>query len=263
LRFVRQQTDQTYGFEGKAMDDKLPQLARDLEAAAGPNLLSVILYGSAASGEFHEQHSDLNLLCLFERLDAELLARIHPVTRRWARKGHRPPLVFQASRLAEAADVFAIELLDIKASHRVLHGSDLVAPLEVPLTFHRLQVERELRQSLIRLRQHYLASDGGSKALLALMTATVSSFAVLFRHAAIALGAPLSELEQPLRKREAFNRLSTMLGFETRPFQTVLDLREGKIGARDLNADAIFREYLAVVTLVVNEIDRRLDESEK
>jgi hypothetical protein len=241
------------------MDDKLAQFARDLELAAGSNLLSVILYGSAASGEFHAQHSDLNLLCLFERLDSEVLARIHPVTRRWARKGHRPPLVFQASRLAEAADVFAIELMDIKASHKVLHGSDLVAPLEVPLTFHRLQVERELRQSLIRLRQHYLSSDGGSKVLLALMTASVSSFAVLFRHAAIALGAPLSELEQPLRKREAFDRLATMLGFEARPFHIVLELREGKKNARDLDAPSIFAEYLTAVTLVVNEIDRKLD----
>jgi len=241
------------------MDDKLAQLARDLEAAAGPNLLSVILYGSAASGEFHERHSDLNLLCLFEHLDAETLQRINPITRRWARKGHTPPLVFQASRLAEAADVFAIELLDIKASHKVLHGSDLIAAIEVPMTLHHLQVERELRQNLVRLRQHYLASDGGRKALLALVTASVSSFAVLFRHAAIALGAPVFELEQPLRKREAIDRLASMLGFEARPFHVVLDVREGRARAGDLDAQSLFAEYLTAVTFVVNETGRRLE----
>jgi hypothetical protein len=241
------------------MDDKLAQLARDLEQAAGSNLLSVILYGSAASGEFHAEHSDLNLLCLFERLDAEILTRINPVTRRWARKGQTPPLVFQASRLAEAADIFAIELMDIKASHKVLHGSDLVASIEVPMTLHHLQVERELRQNLVRLRQHYLASDGGGKALLGLMTASVSSFAVLFRHAAIALGAPVSDLEQPLRKREAADRLAAMLGFEARPIHTVLDLREGEKSAREVDAQSLFAEYLTAVTFVVNETGRRLE----
>src|SRR5579859_5777315 len=241
------------------MDEKLAQLASDLEQAAGPNLLSVVLYGSAASGEFHTQHSDLNLLCLFERLDAETLKRINPLTRRWARKGHAPPLVFQASRLAEAADVFAIELMDIKASHKVLHGSDLVAGIEVPMTLHHLQVERELRHNLVRLRQHYLASDGGRKAILALMTASVSSFAVLFRHSAIALGAPLSELAQPLRKREAVDRWAAMTGLEARPFHTLLDLREGKVRAGDLDAEALFADYLAALTAAASEVDRRLE----
>lgn len=241
------------------MDEKIAQLASALAQAAGSNLLSVILYGSAVSGEFHVGHSDLNLLCLFERLDAETLKRIHPVTRRWARKGHTPPLVFQASRLAEAADVFAIELMDIKASHKVLHGSDLVSAIEVPMTLHHLQVERELRQNLIRLRQHYLASDGGRKASLGLMTASVSSFTVLFRHAAIALGDSVSELEQPLRKREAIDRLASMLGFEARPFHLVLDVREDRKSARELDAQSLFAEYLTAVTFVVNEIGRRLE----
>lgn len=241
------------------MDEKLAQLARDLEQAAGRNLLSVILYGSAASGEFHTKHSDLNLLCLFERLDAETLKLINPVTRRWAGKGHAPPLVFEAARLAEAADVFAIELMDIKASHKVLHGSDPVASIEVPMTLHHLQVERELRQNLVRLRQHYLSSDGGRKDLLGLMAASVSSFTVLFRHAAIALGAPVSELAEPFRKREAVDRLAASIGFGARPFHTVLDLREGKVRPEDVDADALFAEYLTAIGKVVSEVDQRLE----
>ena len=242
------------------MDDKLAQLAADLAQAAGSNLLSVILYGSAAGGEFHAEHSDLNLLCLFERLDAETLNRIQPVTRSWARKGHSPPLVFEAAGLAEAADVFAIELMDIKASHKVLYGSDLVASIDVPMTLHHLQVERELRGSLVRLRQRYLALDGGQKALLSLMTASVSSFAALFRHAAIVLGAPTGELEQPLQKRAAIDRLAATLGFEAQPFHTILHIREKKVSMRDVDPEGLFRDYLAAITLVVGEINRRLEQ---
>jgi len=243
------------------MDARFSEFVGDLARAAGSNLLSVILYGSAASGEFHARHSDLNLLCLFDRLDAETLVRINPVTQRWARKGHPPPLVFTASQLARAADVFAIELLDIQASHKVLHGADLVADLEVPMALHHLEVERELRQNLVRLRERYLASDGSRKAVLGLMTASVSSFTVLLRHAVIAL-EPGGEAP-PVRKRDSIDRAAALIGFEARPFHTLLDLREGKTLPREVDVDVLFRDYLAAITEVVNQVDLRLEERSK
>jgi hypothetical protein len=246
------------GETGWTMDEQLTELVRDLTEAAGPNLLAVILYGSAATGEFHAKHSDLNLLCLFDKLDADTLARLNPTTRKWVRKGHPPPLVFAASQLARAADVFAIELLDIKARHKVLQGADLLAGIDVPLALHHLQVERELRQALVRLREHYLAGDGDTKAVLGLMTASVSTFATLFRHATVALGAPVADLQKLLRKRDSIDHLAAMLGFSAVPFHTALDLREGKIDAGKVDAGVLFGEYLAAVSMVVNEIDRRL-----
>ena len=38
------------------------EFVEKIRAAAGDNLLSVVLYGSAADGEFHPEYSDLNLL---------------------------------------------------------------------------------------------------------------------------------------------------------------------------------------------------------
>ena len=56
------------------------------------------------------------------------------------------------------------------------------------------------------------------------------------------------------------DRLAAMLGLDARPFHTVLDVREGKAAPRNLDADALFRRYLAVITQVVREVDRRLEE---
>jgi len=247
-------------------EEELAEFVKRLTDAAGPNLLSTILYGSAAGGEFHAKYSNVNLLCLFDLVDAETLARINPVTRRWVRKGHRAPLVFAVAELARAADVFAIELVDIKANHRVLHGADLLSSIDVPMALHHLQVERELRQALVRLREHYLAGDGSRKTVLGLMTASISSVTVLFRHAAIALKAsdiparPSEEMNQPLRKREAVDQLAAVLGFDSRPFHTVLDVREGKSAPREVDTAALFGEYLAAITQVVHEVDKRLEE---
>ena len=46
-----------------------------LRAASGENLLSVILYGSAADGEFHPDFSNVNLLCVLRESSFSALSR--------------------------------------------------------------------------------------------------------------------------------------------------------------------------------------------
>ena len=232
------------------MEKDLRELVEKLRQAAGANLKSVVLYGSAASGEFQPKHSDLNVLCVLDRLDAAELEKLNSPAEWWARKGHPAPLVFTLEELRRSADVFAIELLDIQASHRVLHGEDVFAGLEVPMSLHRQQVERELRTNLVRLRQTYLTARGDGKTLERLMNASVSTFTALFRHALIALGE-----RAPQSKRATVDQLAALLGFDASSLHAVLDAREGK---RHEDARAAFASYLAAVTHVAEEVDRRL-----
>jgi hypothetical protein len=234
------------------MEKLLKQLVEKLESAAGSNLRSVILYGSAVTGEFHRSHSDLNILCLVHQLEAGTLKSLAPAAAWWTRQRHPAPLTFTWEELQRAADIFAIELVDIQSSHRVLWGDDPFPALRVPMDLHRWQVERELRHNLVRLRQQYLAGPRGRKALLALMAASVSSFAALFRHALFVLG----EAPPPL-KRDAVRRLADLVGFDASPFETLLDFREGKRKSGQIDADALFPAYLASVTKLVEETDQR------
>jgi hypothetical protein len=234
-------------------EQDLTDLVARLKSAAESNLLSVILYGSAATDEFHEGHSDLNILCVMRTLGRDDLSKLHAPSKWWAKKGHPAPLYFTLDELQHSADVFAIELLDIKAAHRVLHGDDVVASLHIPMDRHRLQVERELRNNTLRLRQHYLRHPADSRKTLELMTSSISSFAALFRHALIALGE-----EAPSTKRDTMDRLSCALGFDPSPFHTIFDVREGRKRERDVDVQAVFGAYLDRVSMVTEEMDRRL-----
>ncbi len=235
------------------MEKELHELVTKLKEAAGANLKAVVLYGSAVTGEFHPKHSDLNVLLVLERLDAAGLEKLNPASTWWAQKGYPAPLAFSWEELRGYADLFAIELLDIKANHRVLFGEDIFAELTVPVTFHRALVERELSINLIRLRQTYLAQPRDHKALLRLMTASISTFAALFRHALMALGE-----QPPPYKREAVDRLASLLNFDAQAFHTLLDVREGKRKERDVKVEETFRAYVEGVTRVAQEMDRRL-----
>lgn len=235
-------------------DHKLDELVQKLKAAAADNLKAVILYGSAATDEFHAKHSDLNILCVVGDAGAARLEALHGPVQWWIRRGQRPPLVFTLEELRRSADIFTIELLDMKSRHRILFGENVLAELAVPLQHHAIQVERELRTSWLRLRQAILAAPKKPKVYLQIMTASFSSFAALFRHALIALGETPADT-----KREAIDRIAKFAGADPAGFLDVLCVREGKLKERDMNIENTLNLYFAFVEAVTDKFDRQLD----
>jgi len=236
------------------MESQLKEFLDRLQPAAGSNLVSVVLYGSAATGEFRAGHSDLNILCLVNHANTNDLESLHGVSEWWIKKGNHPPLIFTRDELNRSADVFAIELLDMKSNHRILFGPDFLTDLEVPLSLHRLQVERELRTNWLRLRQAIIAAPPTEKSHLALMTNSLSTFCSLFRHAVFALGDKM-----PTKKREAISAAATLTNSDAAAFHQLLDLREGKSDAKSISVEPSLHSYLAFVESVTNEVDRRLE----
>lgn len=235
------------------MEKSLAELKEKLQAGAGKNLKAIVLYGSAARGEYHKQHSDLNVLCLLERAQAEDLEALHEVAVWWEKKKFPAPQIFTLEELRASADIFAIELLDMKTHHRMILGDDFFEELTVPMQLHRLQVERELRTNWVKLRQGILLAPQKDQVFMALMDASVSTFITLFRHALIVLG----ENPQPGR-REIVEDVARLAGARPEAFWSVLDVREGKRKASDVNARQTLRDFLDLVERVTNEVDRRL-----
>jgi hypothetical protein len=237
------------------MDQKLDEFVQKLKSSAAGDLKAVALYGSAVTGEFHSKHSDLNLLCILEQADATQVEALHAAVEWWLKQGHRAPLVFTLEELARSADVFAIELLDMKTHHRMLYGDDVLAGLAVPLHYHAIQVERELRTDWLRLRQAILSAPKKEDARLSLMTSSFSAFAALFRHALIALGEPLAT-----NKRDAIERVGRFAHADPSGFLTVLDFREGKRKQREIDVEETLARYFTFVEAVTDAFDRHLDE---
>jgi hypothetical protein len=236
------------------IDHKLDELVQRLKAAATDNLKALILYGSAATEEFHSKHSDLNVLCVVDQADAAHLEGLHGPVEWWIRRGQRPPLVFTLEELRRSADIFAIELLDMKSRHRILYGENVLAEISVPLHYHSIQVERELRTDWLRLRQAILTAPKKSKVYLELMVSSFSAFAALFRHALIALGEAPAET-----KREAIDRIAQFSGADPGAFHSILGVREGKVKERDIDIEKTLNQYFAFVEAVTEKFDRQLD----
>ena len=236
------------------METKLTELVSKLKAAAGDNLKAVVLYGSAATSEYQSAHSDVNILCILERASLPDLEKIHYVTEWWMNEKNPTPVIFTFDELMRSADVFAIELLDMKHRHRMLYGEDFLETMDVPMQLHRLQVERELRNNWMRLRQAILVGESRKKDRLAIMLASLPTFCVMFRHALIGLGQP-----EPHTKREAVDGVAALTGADASGFHTILDFRAGKLKEREIDAEATLHAYFEFVEVATNEVDRRFE----
>jgi hypothetical protein len=227
-----------------------------LQQAAGANLQSVILYGSAATAEFVAEFSDVNLLCILGETSFPSLVKLAPAMAWWSKKKHPTPLVMALEELRRSADVFAVELLDMLEHHRVLFGNDALKGMSVPMQLHRAQVEYELREKLILLRQRVLLAAGDKSKLWELLLSSLPAFATLFRHVLITLGDP-----KPRSKREAIQALSTRIKIDPSAFMQLLDIRERKVDRKQLDVSEVFKRYLAAVEQATAAVDTMLDSS--
>src|SRR5579864_5386770 len=125
--------------------NELKELVSKLENAFDDRLVSVILYGSGASADHHQDFSDLNVLCVLKQVTTRELAASEPVFKWWGDHGHPTPLLLTEDEVHRSSDSFPIEFHDMKARRKVLYGLDVIADLEVDPKYYRAQVEHELR----------------------------------------------------------------------------------------------------------------------
>jgi predicted nucleotidyltransferase len=235
---------------------KLAELVKRLKEFAATNLECVILFGSAARGDFREGHSDLNVACVLKTLTVGELSRLAGVVKWWCVEQEEPaPLFFTQEELREAADVFAIEILDMKQGRRVLYGKDLVTEIEVPMNLHRLQIERDLRTVLLKLRQHYLRAPGNAHELEPVLRKSFSSVLTLLRHTVIAFGE-----QPPAHAHEMLARAAALTGVDSSAFEVLWKLREG--GEFHGEIAQAYGAYLKALERVLHALDHHFPKQE-
>src|SRR5260370_17806254 len=130
----------------------IAELVDRLKLATGTNLECLVLFGSAASEEFHAGFSDVNMLCILRELSPATLDTLAPVFAWWTGKRYPAPLVFSRTELQSSADVFAIELFDIFERHRVSYGEDIFKTQRGPMDKHHIHLKHHLRPSILPYR---------------------------------------------------------------------------------------------------------------
>ncbi len=225
----------------------------DLKSTHGRNLVSVILYGSAATGDFVRRQSDYNVLIALQNITPKDLRASQAPIREWSKMGHPLPVYFTVAELQDAADVFPIEFRGMEQARRVLYGADVLANLNISDENLRHQTEYQLRTNLVQLRRSYIPASVTLDGLTNLMTESFSSFAALFRAVLLLHG-----LEAPPSKRDAVAALAGRLNIDGAPFEKILDIRENNSRETfdEASADNLFAAYMREIERVIESVDK-------
>lgn len=174
---------------GQAELATLPQEAHDVlrgyvktvTTHFGDNLQAVLLYGSAARGEFLPGRSNLNLLLQLEKPDPGATRTYADVHRRWAAERVVAPLLVTDAELEGFPDAFPLETLELQRFHVVLAGRDpLPQGLPDPQRLAR-QCHRELRANVLLVRQRVIEQGAGPDVIEALLPLCVTALLSVLR----------------------------------------------------------------------------------
>ena len=232
--------------------EALNGLLADLREVHGANLASVVVYGSAASGDYVELRSDYNLLIALEHITPADLRATQAPMREWQRLGHPLPVYFTWEELQNAADVFPIEFHQMEQAHVVLYGRDPFTTLQITDEMLRHQTEYELRTKLIRLRRLYIPAALSPERLGMLMSDSLASFATLFGAALRLHGQP-----PPVAKPDVVRAAIKFFGLDTASFERIFALRErSNETLSETEANDLFAAYLINIELVITAVDR-------
>jgi hypothetical protein len=237
----------------KIVQSALNYLVEDLRSTHGDNLSAVVLYGSAAAGDYVEARSDYNLLIALNRITPADLRQAQAPMRNWQRLGHPMPVYFTVAELHDAADVFPIEFYQMEKARIVLYGLDPFESLRLSDVNLRHQTEYELRSKLIQLRRMYIPASVSVEKLSALMSDSLASFAALFRPVLMLHGQ-----EPPIAKQACVRATAKLLGLDPEPFEQIFALRASGEETRltDVEANDLFAAYLEQIERVIEAVDR-------
>jgi predicted nucleotidyltransferase len=234
--------------------DKRPgmeTLARRLETALGENLVSLLLFGSAARGTHAAGRSDLNVLLVVRDATVSALHAATPIVAEWVKGGQPAPLIFAEAEWRASADVFPIEIEDMREAHRLLAGRDPFLGLETTRRDLRHELEHEVRGKVLRLRTEYAAAAADGKALERLLAQSATTFFVLFR-AAIRLTGGVPPTEHAALVRET----AAAADLDPAAFEWVLAALDGKKAQPLQPYDPIAGGYVNEMEKLADFVDR-------
>jgi len=214
------------------------------------NLLSVILYGSAARGEFMHRHSNLNVLIVLADTGLEKFKSAAKSINRF-RFRTIDPLILSEHYIKSSCDVFPIEFLDMKESYAVLAGRDVLKDVTIDTKNLRFQCEQELKAKLITLRQAYLRLSRNKGALKYLLFRYLTSIVHIARNMLRLKGKNI-----PYKKSDIVIAVAQEFGVSTLAFKKVLAVKNKEIKLYASEIEPLFFEFTAELEKIVDIVDK-------
>lgn len=227
----------------------LDEFTSRMKEIYGEELTSIILYGSAAGGEYRPGHSDVNLVVVLSKTDLGTLARSHRIIN-LRRFRDLKVLFFTERYMKNSIDVFPIEFLDMKENRAVIFGRDVLANLAIDNRNLRFQCEQELKSKLIMLKAEYMRTDDPRRLRDMLFRSVTSTLHIMRNLIRLKGHTP------PYKKEEVLDMMGKVFGIETSNFRKVIDMKRSRTKPNLVQADRLLTVIASDIELIIDVIDK-------
>jgi len=136
----------------------LHEFVEDAREAFGPDLHSVVLFGSAAEGAWRPT-SDINVILALRAFDRARADRLREPLRLAYAAARLSVMFLLLEEIQSAVSDFAQKFSDVRRRRRVLWGPDPFADLAVPRQAQIVRLHQVLLNLTIRLRNLYVSQS--------------------------------------------------------------------------------------------------------
>lgn len=229
------------------MKNRIQDFLQRLKGAYGEELISVVLYGSAASDEFVDKHSNLNFLVVLKNTDCETLKKASGIVNKFS-MFH--PLFMTEHYIGTSTDIFPVEFLDLKENNCLLYGKDCLSDIQIDTRNLRFQCEQELKVKLLNLRNTYLRIHKDKAALRNLLFKSITSILHIARNVLRLKG------KQPVYKKEdIINALATEFQIDSILWKSLLAAKNKITGLSNRETEAMFVNFVREVEKITDIVD--------
>ena len=230
--------------------DVFVPLTQDYLKVFGRELVSLILYGSAAGGSFIKGKSDINLLVVLTLEGIEKLSDAFATIKYWRKRSVALPLVMTKAFINASLDCYPIEFLNMKNNHILIYGENILEQIDVRPENLRLQIERELKGKLLLLREGYLEAQGKPRQLKNLINRSFTAFISIFNALLY-----YKHHATPRERRDTIKELARVIKFDAEAFLQCADIKEGKNNLSGEEIVGLFKKYVQEVANMCNIVD--------
>jgi predicted nucleotidyltransferase len=232
---------------------QLQVFCEQLEDRLGKELCAVVLYGSAARGDWDAARSDVNVLVVLHHAKKPQLDAVMGPLDVAQRAAAVRPLVVTRDDLERSSDVFPLRFLDMQRSHVLLWGDeDPLEAVDIAWDELRLDVEQAIKNLLWRMRQRYLMDGHRPERIGALLSSSVDPFLM-------AMGALmfLQDGQWWLSGKEKIAQaMIEELEVDAQLMDKLLELRHGHLEPSPEQVMTLFDNFLRLVELAAQRADQ-------
>ena len=219
----------------------------DLNKIYKEDLLSIILYGSAASSEFAPAYSNLNILVI---LRSTALDQLKKATREVNKSKNLTPLFLTEEYILSSIDIFPIEFLDMQENYVLLHGKDFLKDLRIDLRNLRFQCEQELKVRLLNLKQLYLSLNNHPAALKEPLIKAFTSVLHILRNV-----LRLKNKQPPYKKEDLLKELAVHFKIDLSSWRNILTAKLKRARISKKETEELFLVFASDLEQIIRTVD--------